>query len=186
MLDKHEMLVFKKFGKTYEIKFVKFCESSAKPTSNVLRKNHQRVIEELTCDLDRLVVSRNEKTQTGPVIKVRDLVQKELATAKPNLENRGVAKCYRNTSTFKYESSKNVLIVGTSISDQSLDVDEIQMLMQECQFERIKCFTILREDGTINSELNLEEMLPVQVKAKRYDIIVIEIGCNEASIMVSI
>ena len=79
-----------------------------------------------------------------------------------------------------------MLIVGTSISDQSLDVDEIQMLMQECQFEKIKCFKIKREDGTINSELNLEEMLPVQVKAKRYDIIVIEIGCNEASIMVSI
>ena len=65
---------------------------------NILTKNHQSVNEEFTSDLDQIAVSINEKLQTGPVIKIRDLVQKGLQTAKSNLENRGVAKCYRNTA----------------------------------------------------------------------------------------
>ena len=173
------MRVLNKFGQIYEIKIVKF-QDPVKPLLRNITEKHQKVIDKLSNDLSLLAVSTNRKIQTGKVVKLRDLERRRLEGAKPNLENRGVAECYRNTSQFKYDSPKKVLVVGTSITDQSLNVEEI-ILLQELELEKIKCFTIRKEDGTINPARNLEEMLPKKVKEKKYNIIVVELGCNEVT-----
>ena len=76
--------------------------------------------------------------------------------------------------------TKNVLWVGTSISDQHLDVTNL-LKNYNVNVDKLKAFTITREDGRIIQKLNAEEMLPKALATKQYDLIVLELGVNEIS-----
>ena len=72
------------------------------------------------------------------------------------------------------------LWVGTSLSDQHLDVPQLENKTGG-KVDKLKAFTITRNEGKKNPNLNAEELIPKALDSKKYDIIVIEMGVNEIS-----
>ena len=66
------------------------------------------------------------------------------------------------------------------MSDQHLDIDKLQK-KTGTQVDKLKTFTITREDGKINPNMNAEEMVPKALKSQTYDLLVLELGVNEIS-----
>ena len=77
---------------------------------------------------------------------------------------------------------ENVLFVGTSLSSQHLIKAQVDKECK-CNVTVLKCYTITRKDGEYRPELNIEDLLPIKLKQKHFDLCIIETGVNEISNM---
>ena len=95
--------------------------------------------------------------------------------------NMGIKSAHNNTASFKYwEKDPRILAVGTSLTDQSLDINLLESLCPNTKVNKLTLFTI-SPNGNISLELNILEKLATEVDASEYDLCMIEVGVNEVS-----
>ena len=63
---------------------------------------------------------------------------------------------------------------GTSLSSQHLDKDTIEK-KTNTRVDKLKVFTITREEGKKNKNLNAKELVPRALEDNQYDILVLEL-----------
>ena len=85
----------------------------------------------------------------------------------------------RYTPLFRYQDQKRVLFMGTSITDESLDTDELKLLL-DAHVEKMISYTILRKDGKVDPAKCLEESVKI-VKKEIFNVVVVQQGTNEVS-----
>ena len=85
----------------------------------------------------------------------------------------------RYTPLFRYQDQKRVLFMGTSITDESLDTDELKLLL-DAHVEKMISYTILRKDGKVDPTKCLEESVKI-VKKEIFNVVVVQQGTNEVS-----
>ena len=69
--------------------------------------------------------------------------------------------------------------MGTSITDESLDTDELKLLL-DAHVEKMISYTILRKDGKVDPAKCLEESVKI-VKKEIFNVVVVQQGTNEVS-----
>ena len=96
-----------------------------------------------------------------------------------NLKNTGVFESYTDTSNYDYNKIFKVLVVGTSITDQALNMKAINE-SSNIKVKKIKAFTITN-DGEVDPGKNVEDMLKKEMWNDVYDLCIIEVGANEVT-----
>ena len=174
------MTQLNKFGRDYSIPKVVF-KSQGQSQRHLETETHKEVVKGLIADLKTLAISKKPNTPDSKgVLKLRDLVDRSVGGFKQKQTRKGGKASFNDTSTFKYRDQKKILFIGTSITDESLDLEEI-MLLQDVSLKKMICYTIMRKDGKKCPAKNLEEMLPKRTKEEHFDVLVLQLGTNEVS-----
>jgi hypothetical protein len=146
---------------------------------------------EQTNDLGSKVSSLELATRenTVEVKKLADLVMKASVVdsqARLIVENlktsKEMAEIRKPCGTAKQRKPEEpkVLWVGTSISDQHLDQSALEM-KTNTKVDKLKAFTITREEGKKNKNLNAEDLVSKALESNDYEVMVLELGVNEVS-----
>ena len=77
-------------------------------------------------------------------------------------------------------TKENILWIGTSLSDQHLDVNMLS-LKTNTEVKKVKAFTIVSVDGKYDPKKNVEDVANEELDKKTFDIVVVEVGVNEVS-----
>ena len=76
----------------------------------------------------------------------------------------------------------SVMLVGTSITAQSLNLDKLQKNTKK-KVKVVKCYTITKEKAMFMPDLNIEDVAIEIIKEEEFDWIIVEVGVNEISNM---
>ena len=117
------------------------------------------------------------KKLVGVVVKENQSVENVVESkTQPTVDNQKTSRKEKETNVVE----RKVLWAGTSLSTQHLDKDALEK-KTNTKVDKLKVFTITREEGKKNKDLNAEELVCRALEGKQYDILVLEIGVNEIS-----
>ena len=143
-----------------------------KATKPIVKKKLTKMMEEI-----KIEPTRYEIPQLP--VKSKFNYKNDFIERERNPNNKGVKPFY-NKNNYVYEKQVSVLVVGTSITNQSLMVKKITD-ETNVTLKMIKCFTVRGEDGKHRGEENIENLLEVTIKKFKPDLILIETLANEIS-----
>ena len=103
----------------------------------------------------------------------------EVINSDRNYHNIGVKSSY-NENDYTYEPQVSVLIVGTSITNQSLIIKNVKD-ETKATIKMLRCYTVQGKDGKYKTEENIEDLLEDSVEKFKPDIITVETLVNEIS-----
>ena len=132
--------------------------------------------------VDKLV-SKLEKMEVKygpPILPKNSKFNYEIIEGERNLNNTGVKSDYKATF-YKYEDSPlKVLVVGTSLTNQSLKVKEVEK-ETGVELNMLHCYTVKEEDGQIKAVENIDRLLEDAISTFKPDIVTVESLVNEIS-----
>ena len=102
----------------------------------------------------------------------------QIFSGERNLENFGVKSNY-TTNFYQYETSPaKVLVVGTSLTNQSLNVNTVEK-ETGVKIKMVRCYTVKEEDGQFKADENVERLLEDSISKFKPDIVTVESLVNE-------
>ena len=137
------------FRQRGHLKLDMFMKAKEAPKTEV-----KSTLEKVVADMKEIKLEEPRKYEVPKVpSKNKFTYNTDFISRERNLANKGV-KAFYNNNNFIYEKQVSVLIVGTSITNQSLVVKKVTD-ETKVTLKMLKCFTARRMDGKHKSDLNI-------------------------------
>ena len=175
---RHKSLVH---GEAYSEDILMYALTEQNHDLDIKVRNLEQATRENTAELRKVVELVIHEVNAG--VSKPSIVENQAELIIDNLSiNRKIEDLAKLSKMSEEESVKEpaILWVGTSLSDQHLDVRVLEK-KTGMKVDKLKSFTITRADGKMNPNINAEELIPKALSNRNYDIMVAEIGVNEVS-----